>query len=520
MKTPLRILHLEDDPADAELIRETLEAEGVAPEITVVQTEADYVAQLDQNWEIILVDYNLPQFDGMKAIRLVKERGLDLSIILISGTIGEDVAVTAMRAGASDYVMKDHLARLGPAVKRGLKETVERRERKQAATEEEKLKEQLIQAQKIESIGQLAGGVAHDFNNKLQIILGHTEIALGGTDVSDRVHENLIEIQKASLHSADLTRQLLAFARKQTISPKVLDLNATVEEMLKMLRRLIGEDIDLHWEPSAKLWPVRMDPSQIDQILANLCVNARDAIAGTGKVTIATRNITLDQASCAIHPDSIPGDYVQLSFSDDGCGIEQQVLDHIFEPFFTTKKLGEGTGLGLATLYGIVKQNMGLTMVYSTPEHGTTFKIYLPRCADEEVAAEEAAEKKPSERGYETILLVEDEAMLLDLGQQMLEALGYTVLAAQWPEEALRLAKEDNGEIDLLLTDVIMPRMNGQDLAAQLKKTHPKLKCIFMSGYTADVIARNNVLAEGVQFIQKPFSTHELAAKLRRVLEC
>jgi len=392
-------------------------------------------------------------------------------------------------------------------------------ERKRTASEKERLKEQLIQAQKMESVGQLAGGVAHDFNNKLQIILGHTEIALPNVPQGDPLYGHLIEIQQAALHSADLTRQLLAFARKQVIAPVVLDINAAVEEMLKMLRRLIGEDINLLWEPSTKIWPVKMDSAQVDQILANLCVNARDAIDGTGTVTIKTSNVTLDEATCSGHPDNTPGDYVQLRFSDNGCGIEKNILDHIFEPFFTTKEVGQGTGLGLATLHGIALQNHGFITVDSTSGKGTTFKIHLPRCADKEVETQEATEAKPPEHGHETILLVEDEAVLLNLGQQMLEDLGYIVLAATLPGKALRLAEEYDGKIDLLLTDVIMPEMNGQDLTTQLEKTRPELKHLFMSGYTADVIARNNVLAEGVQFIQKPFSAHELAAKVRQALK-
>lgn len=386
-------------------------------------------------------------------------------------------------------------------------------------TERRLLEEQFMQAQKMEAVGRLAGGVAHDFNNKLQVILGYTEIALLKIGILDPLHDDLLEVQKAAKHSADLTRQLLAFARKQTISPKRLDLNATVEEMFKMLQRLIGENIHLRWEPGANLWPIKIDPSQVDQILANLAVNARDALKETGTVTIMTSNITLDQVGCSIHPDCVPGDYVQLSFSDNGCGIEQHILDLIFEPFFTTKEVGEGTGLGLATVYGIVKQNNGLITVHSTPTLGTTFNIYLPRYANTEVADEKAVEPKPPERGRETILLVEDEAELLNLVQQILEDLGYTVLAASLPNEALRLAKEYPGEIDLLLTDVIMPEMTGQVLATQLQKIRPDLKCIFMSGYTADVIARNNVQAEGVQFIQKPFSIHELASKIRNVEE-
>ena len=252
--------------------------------------------------------------------------------------------------------------------------------RKQAEEEKQKLQGQLLQAQKMESVGRLAGGVAHDFNNMLGVILGHSELALRQVDPAQPLHDNLEEIRKAGQRAADLTRQLLAFARKQTVSPKVLDLNDTVANMLSMLRRLIGEDIDLAWLPGAELWPVKMDPSQVDQILANLCVNARDACAGVGKVTIETGNIAFDEAYCTIHTGFIPGEYVQLAVSDSGCGMEKEVLENLFEPFFTTKGIGQGTGLGLSTVYGIVKQNMGFINVYSEPGEGTTFKIYLPRC--------------------------------------------------------------------------------------------------------------------------------------------
>jgi len=384
-------------------------------------------------------------------------------------------------------------------------------------TERKSLESQLQQAQKMESIGRLAGGVAHDFNNKLQVILGYTDMVLGETGVSDPLHEPLATIKIAALHSADLTRQLLTFACKQVISPEVLDLNATVEKMLKMLRRIIGEDIDLLWEPNANLGPVKMDPVQIDQILANLCVNSRDAIGGVGKVIIETKNIQFDQVPSG---ETCPsGEYVQLSFSDNGCGMNEETLKHLFEPFFTTKEVGQGTGLGLATLHGIARQNHGFITVDSTPGKGTTFKIHLPRCVDEEVETQETAGIKPPERGHETILLVEDEAVLLDLGRQMLEGLGYIVLVANLPEEALRLAEKHSGKIDLMLTDVIMPKMTGQDLAAQLKKTRPNTKFIFMSGYTAEIIARDNVLSKEIPFIQKPFSIDELSTKLRIVLD-
>jgi PAS domain S-box-containing protein len=392
-------------------------------------------------------------------------------------------------------------------------------ERKRAEEEKEKLQAQLVQAQKMESVGRLAGGVAHDFNNMLGVILGHTELALEQVDPAQPIHADLQEVRKAAERSADLTRQLLAFARKQTVAPKVIDLNKTVSGMLKMLQRLIGEDIDLAWLPGKALGPVNVDPSQIDQILANLCVNARDAIAGVGKVTIETGAAAFDEAYCAAHAGFVPGDYVLLAVSDSGCGMDAETLGHLFEPFFTTKELGRGTGLGLAMVYGAVKQNKGFINVYSEPGQGTTFKIYLPRHL---AKADRPAEKKPDQpagRGHETILLVEDEPMILRMTTMMLERLGYAVIGAKTPGEAIRLANEHAGEIHLLMTDVVMPEMNGRDLAGNILSLYPGIKRLFMSGYTANVIAHHGVLDQGVNFIQKPFSMKDLAAKVPEVLD-
>lgn len=391
-------------------------------------------------------------------------------------------------------------------------------ERKRAQDEKEKLQAQLIQAQKMESVGRLAGGVAHDFNNMLTAIQGNVSMALEDIPSDSPLRENLEEIQKCAQRSADLTRQLLAFARKQTVAPRVLDLNATVEGMLKMLRRLIGEDINLVWLPSPSLWPVRIDPSQIDQLLANLCVNARDAIGGVGKVTIETNSVSFDDAYVADHPGFVPGEYVLITVSDNGCGMDKEVLGHLFEPFFTTKAIGEGTGLGLATVYGIVKQNQGFINVYSEPGHGSTFKLYLPRYAEKAVHIQKDVPTQPAQLGHETILLVEDEPTILRLGRRMLESLGYTVMAADTPGGAIRLAEEHTGEIHLLMTDVIMPEMNGRELAKRLLSLYPNIKRLFMSGYTADVIAHHGVLDEGVHFLQKPFSKKDLALKLRETL--
>jgi CheY-like chemotaxis protein len=298
----------------------------------------------------------------------------------------------------------------------------------------------------------------------------------------------------------------------------VLDLNDTVSGIFKMLRRIVGENIELVWKPGLNLWPVMMDPSQIDQILANLTVNARDAIELAGNLTIATQNIVFDKTYCSAHAGFMPGEYVLLAVSDNGCGMDKQVLDNLFEPFFTTKGVGKGTGLGLATIYGIVKQNNGFINVYSEPGEGTSFKIYLPRIQASETAKAPIIEKEPS-RGAETVLLVEDEKAILRLGKMILERYGYTVIAAESPAEALTFVKEYHGPIDLLITDVVMPGMNGKELKERITAIIPEIRVLFMSGYTANVIAYHGVIEEDVQYLQKPFSVKTLAAKVREVLE-
>ena len=378
--------------------------------------------------------------------------------------------------------------------------------------------ESLRQAQKMESMGRLAGGVAHDFNNMLAVIAGHADLALEQTVPDSPLHADLLAIQQAAQRSADLTRQLLAFARKQIIAPQVLDLDDTIAGMLKMLGRLIGENIALLWKPATTLWPVRMDPTQINQILANLVVNARDAIAGVGQIIIKTDNVAFDETYCETHADFVPGPYVLLAVSDNGCGMDKAVLAQLFDPFFTTKPPGQGTGLGLATVYGIVRQNHGFIHVYSEPGHGTTFKIYLPRHAADPVGTGATRESAVAPTGTETVLLVEDEAALLALATRQLERLGYTVLAAGGPHQALQQAQAHTGAIHLLLTDVIMPDLSGRDLWQRLRALRPGLKCLFVSGYTADIIAHHGVLDDGVYFLQKPFSTEALATKLREAL--
>ncbi|MGD9971535.1 MAG: PAS domain S-box protein [Desulfatirhabdiaceae bacterium] len=387
-----------------------------------------------------------------------------------------------------------------------------------AEEEREKLQTQLVQVQKLESVGRLAGGVAHDFNNRLQAILGYTEMVLEDAGPDSPLRKSLLEIQKAAQGSADLTRQLLAFARKQTVSPKILDLNETISSMLKMLHRLIGEDIDFSWKPALNLRPVKIDPSQLDQILVNLCVNARDAISGVGSLTIETENAALDHSYCEIHMGFIPGDYVMLAISDTGTGMEKDIVEQIFEPFFTTKEQGKGTGLGLSTVYGIVKQNNGFINVYSEPGQGTTFRIYLPVTNDQPETVTDASRQKPM-HGTETVLLVEDDETILDIGRMVLERFGYTVLATHNPNEALKLVKNHQGPVHLLITDVIMPEMNGQELRNRLHDIQPEIQTLFMSGYTANVIAHHGVLDQGINFLQKPFSVKTLVEKVREVLD-
>ncbi|MBU1167985.1 MAG: PAS domain S-box protein [Proteobacteria bacterium] len=384
--------------------------------------------------------------------------------------------------------------------------------------EQKKLQDQLSQSQKLESVGALAGGVAHDYNNMLGVIIGYTDMALEKVDPGQPLYDDLQEILTAAIRSSEVTRQLLAFARQQTISPRVIDLNETVESMFKMLRRLIGEDIDLSWLPESSLWPVNMDPSQIDQMIANLCINARDAIGGVGKIIIETGTASFDKAYCAENTGFVPGEFAMIALSDDGSGMDQETLDRIFDPFFTTKGVGQGTGLGLATVYGIVKQNNGFINVYSEPGQGTTFRIYLPRYEGmaEQIKQKEASE--PAVLGHETILLVEDEPSIIKMAKMMLERLGYTVLAAATPGNAISLSEAHPGEIHLLMTDVVMPEMNGRNLSERIKALRPAIKCLFMSGYTSDLIANRGVLDEGVQFIQKPFSVKDLGIKVRQAL--
>jgi len=391
-------------------------------------------------------------------------------------------------------------------------------ERKKAEEQQHKLQQQLVQAQKMESVGRLAGGVAHDFNNILSVIIGHTEIAMSELEPEHRLQADLKVIYDAALRSTGIIRQLLTFSRKQIVLPVVLELNEVIEGMLKMLGRLIGEDIELVWVPAKERLLLRIDPAQIDQILANLCVNARDAIVYTGRIDIATEKVSLDDVYCAAMVGFSPGEYAVLTVRDNGCGMDKDLVDKIFEPFFSTK--GErGTGLGLATVYGIVQQNHGCIHVDSAPGVGTTFSIFLPLVEVEALKETEAGTATIRTGGGETVLMVEDDPDTLKMGTAMLQRLGYAVLPAATPREGIGIARHHDGRIDVLITDVIMPQMNGKELTQEILAIHPDLGVIYMSGYTADVIAHHGILDEGIHFLQKPFTRKDLAAKLSEVLE-
>jgi len=390
-------------------------------------------------------------------------------------------------------------------------------ERKRLEQERARLQSQLLQAQKLESVGLLAGGVAHDFNNMLHVIMGFTDLLLHSLSDDSPLRSYAVEIDRAAQRAQEVTRQLLAFSRKQLISPKPSDLNALVARLSATLLRLIGEDIELHVDVEDNLWIVNVDPSQIDQIVINLAVNARDAMPKGGKLTVETANVKLDEPYCRQHVGARPGDHVLLAVSDNGIGMDKDTLSRVFEPFFTTKERGKGTGLGLATVYGIVKQNDGFMSVYSEPGEGTTFKIYLPR-ALEAGAVVVADDEQVSAGGSGTVLVVEDEASVRQLTAALVESVGYTVVVADGPAEAIAMCKREDLKVDVVLTDVVMPTMSGKELRDRLAELRPGIKVLFTSGYTANVIAHHGILEKGVAFIAKPFSVRELARKLTEVL--
>jgi two-component system cell cycle sensor histidine kinase/response regulator CckA len=761
---PLRVLLVEDDLNDVELVLRELRRAGFDPNFHRVDTEENFIASINPDIELILSDYSMPQFNGLRALKLLQELNLEIPFIIVSGTIGEAVAVDAMRAGANDYLMKGNLARLGPTIVRELQEADNRRARRTAeaallesedryrdlvenshdlicthdlsgrilslnrtaaqvlgydqenllnknirdvlfpgfedkfdhyvvalqktgtaqgvmvvrtksgekrlwkyqntlrtegvavpivrgmahdvtdqryaetalrenqtrmagivnsamdaiisvdpeqtivlfnaaaerifgcsateaigrpidrfipkqfadrhkqhirdfgktgvtsrtmrsqgaltglradgeefpieasisqievagqklftvilrdVTERKQLEEQFRQSQKMEAIGRLAGGVAHDFNNMLTAIIGYSQIVQAQLDEASPIRRDIKEIENAGHRAAGLTAQLLAFSRKQVLQPKVLDLNEVISSVDNMLRRVIGEDIDLVASTTPGVGHVKADPGQIEQILLNLAVNSRDAMPQGGKLTIETANVELDDVYAGSHADVLPDQYVMLAVGDTGHGLDPETQSHIFEPFFTTKERGKGTGLGLSTVFGIVKQSGGHIWVYSEPGRGATFKIYLPRVDEVPISTRVGATPVMSLRGSETILLVEDDDLVREFARTALQAYGYTVLLAADAASALEQSGQRIGLISLMVTDVVMPRMTGRVLSERLRRSRPEMKVLYMSGYTDDAIVHHGVLDAETDFLQKPFTPVALARKVREVL--
>ena len=632
MGKPLRVLMVEDSEDDALLVLRELRAAGYDPTHERVDTAAALEASLDRHpWDVVIGDYSMPHFSGTAALAILRERGLDIPYICVSGTITEELAVAAMKAGANDYVTKGLLKRLLPAIERELSDaqaratlrateasfatlvehapvgiyrsspegrflsanaavvrmlgyesaadvlgldmardvyadaaerqrlverdtysdrqydsveaTWKRRDgrlltvqlsvravRNRAGqveyyetfvrdvTDQRRLQQQVLQSQKMEAVGRLAGGIAHDSNNLLTVITSYSDLLLEDLAPGDAKRDDLEQVRKAADGAAALTRQLLAFSRQQVVEPRVVSLNTVVEGLQKILRRVIGEDIELTTTLAPDLGAVRADVGQLEQVLMNLAVNARDAMPTGGRLTVETANVEHDPDYARDREAAAVRQFAMLAVSDTGCGMDEATKARIFEPFFTTKEPGKGTGLGLATVYGIVKQAGGFIWVYSEPGQGTSFKIYLPEVdATAERITAVAGARAP--RGTETVLLVEDAAAVRAVTKQVLERQGYVVLEAPDGEAALRLAQQHRGPIHLLLTDVVLPRVSGRELAERLTQVRPDMKVLYASGYTDDSVVRHGILELGTAYLQKPFSPESLARKVRNVLD-
>ena len=509
----LRILWVEDSPADAELEEYDLRKGGLDFVSRRVQTRDELVHAMDHfKPDLVISDYSLPGMDGMAVLRLVRERSTDVPFIFVSGTIGEERAIESLKSGATDYIVKDRLGGFVSKVKRALKEAddLERRKR---------LEEELRQAQKMEAVGRLAGGVAHDFNNLLTVITGYARLALTRVPTGDPLSEDIGEVIRASEGAASLTRQLLTFSRRQVVAPSVLNLNQTVTEMTKMLKRIIGEDIELVTRLDPDLDNIKADSGQIEQVLMNLVVNARDAMPKGGTLTIETSNMLLDESDALRQPEAPAGRHVVLTVTDTGTGMTAETKAHLFEPFFTTKEQGKGTGLGLSTVYGIVRQGGGSIEVVSEPDRGALFRIRFPRVDDRVDSVKGTRTMRRAPQGSETVLVVEDSDSLQRLVNHVLVKQGYTVLLASDGEQALKVSADHPGPIHLLLTDVVMPRMGGPELATHLLKTRPDTRVLYTSGYIEqaglDAVTREGALA----FLAKPFTPGELARRVREALE-
>ncbi|TMQ30643.1 MAG: response regulator [Nitrospirae bacterium] len=520
MKTPLRLLHLEDNPVDAELITATLMEGNIPCQSQLVDTRQAFVAALKEGrMDLILADYSIPGFDGMTALILARQHCPDVPFLFVSATIGEELAIDAMHQGATDYVLKQRLGRLVPSVQRALRELDDRAERKRAEEALRQSEKQFRQSQKMEAVGRLAGGIAHDFNNLLTIIMGYSQVLLTELGPQHPLRGKIEETLKAGERAATLIRQLLTFSRKQSLDPKILSLNTAVTTLESLLRRLIGEDIQLVSKLDPTNGRLRADQAQLEQVLVNLVVNARDAMPKGGTLTIETAQVELTRSPVYHLTPLPPGPYVRLAVSDTGCGMDRMTQSHIFEPFFTTKGEGKGSGLGLSTVFGIVTQSGGAIDVTSRVGHGTRFDLYFPSVESDILTTAPTQPLGQPQRGTETILLVEDEPSVRTLVRDELRKLGYRVVEAKNGVEACLLATQQAASLQLLLTDVVMPGMGGRELAQHLSVIKPDLRTLFISGYMDDVCIMAGQEEGTSSFLQKPFTPEVLGRAVRNLLD-
>jgi two-component system cell cycle sensor histidine kinase/response regulator CckA len=520
VKTPLCLLQLEDNTVDAELITATLIEGGIPCQSQLVDTRQAFVAALKEGrMDLILADYSIPGFDGMTALILARQHCPDVPFLFVSAIIGEELAIDAMHQGATDYVFKQRLGRLVPSVQRALRELDDRAERKRAEEALRQSEKQFRQSQKMEAVGRLAGGIAHDFNNLLTVIMGYSQVLLTELGPQHPLRGKIEETLKAGERAATLIRQLLTFSSKQSLDPKILSLNTAVTSLESLLRRLIGEDIQLVSKLDPTNGRLHADQSQLEQVLVNLIVNARDAMPKGGTLTIETAQVELTRSPVYHLTPLPPGPYVRLAVSDTGCGMDRKTQSHIFEPFFTTKGEGKGSGLGLSTVFGIVTQCGGAIDVTSRVGHGTRFDLYFPSVESDTLTTVPTQPLGQPQRGTETILLVEDEPSVRTLVRDELRKLGYRVLEAKNGVEACLLATQQAGSLHLLLTDVVMPGMGGRELAQHLSVIKPDLRTLFISGYMDDVGIMAGQEEGTSSFLQKPFTPEVLARAVRNLLD-
>jgi signal transduction histidine kinase len=500
----VRLLLIEDSETDAELLLYELRRYGYDADHDRVDNEAALRAKLaeDHSWDLVLCDHGLPSFSSAEALHVVGDVAPELPFVILSGTIGEEAAVEALKDGARDVVLKENLARLGPVVDRELRESANRRQRQQLESDRAQLESQLIQSQKLDAIGRLAAGIAHDYRNLLGVVLGFSDLALKQLPEDNPAYGYVSEIRTAGQHAISLTDQLLTFSRAHEGAPEVLNINTMLSELKPMLRHLLGEDIEFAVTLAPDVAPVLIDPRRLEQVIINLAVNARDAMPKGGTFTLETRS----------------GQYVSLTVRDTGVGMDEQTRARLFEPFFTTKDAGRGTGLGLATSYGIVEQAGGFIAVESEPGHGAAFTVNLPHAdRDAEPAAPQRSQPDRPLVGTETVLLVEDNEILRRLLEETLGDSGYTVISARDGADALEQSERHPGTIDLLLTDVMMPRMRGTELIPRILERRPDLRVLIMSAQPPPAEPPEGSRID--PFIAKPFTLVELAVRMREILE-